>query len=98
MCFQNFNTILGGFTTADSRYFPNMLFLVEYKETNDLVDSAMGFWTVPNLGKILAPNIPTNQLILNMIFEDEGPLTECLSADLSCHYLDARQPGMFQDE
>jgi hypothetical protein len=75
-----------------------MLVLLDQDKVNNLIHSAMGLPTVPTLGSIIYPNEPTQQLIFNMAFEEEGQISKFLGAVLSWRYLVELLPGRHQDE
>jgi hypothetical protein len=75
-----------------------MLVLLDHEEGNHLIDSAMGFPTIPTLGSMAYPKQLTCQLIFNMVFEYKAQLSKFLGVLLSQRYLGECLPGRNQDE
>jgi hypothetical protein len=75
-----------------------MLVLLDHEEGNNLINSSMGFPTIPTLGSMVYPKEPTCKLIFNMAFEDEAHPSKFLGAVLSQCYIGKHLPARNQDE
>ncbi|KNZ49008.1 hypothetical protein VP01_5268g2, partial [Puccinia sorghi] len=53
---------------------------------------------LPTIGTILAPDDPTRQTILNMIYKEPGELEDLLQTVFGCHYLEDCLPVQTQYE
>jgi hypothetical protein len=64
-----------------------ILFLLQLKETNRIVDSSLKMPLIPTIGSIISPNDAGKQLIIDLELEDSARVANLLGYVLSNQYL-----------
>jgi hypothetical protein len=75
-----------------------MLFLLQLKETNRLVDSSLKMPLIPMIASIISPNNAGKQLIIDLELEDSACVADLLGYVLSNRYLHDRLPARTRNE